>query len=59
MNGDLEIRHDMYGFYVLTSEEADWEDEGNNSAGFDGRPHYPTIQAAGRARAAKYRESAS
>lgn len=47
---DSDIRHDHHGFYLLTEEEADHEDAGNPSAGFDGRPHYATIEEARRAR---------
>lgn len=35
-----EVRHDMHGFYLCTEDEAAHEDEGNNSAGFDGRAHF-------------------
>lgn len=38
-----EVRHDMHGFYVCTTEEAAHEDAGNNSVGFDGRPHFATF----------------
>lgn len=38
-----QVRHDMHGYYVCTEEEAEHEDEGNPSAGFDGRPHFATI----------------
>ncbi len=41
-----DVRHDMHGFYYCTAEEADHEDAGNPSAGFDGRPHFPTIEEA-------------
>lgn len=41
-----EVRHDMHGFYLCTSEEAEHEDEGNASVGFDGRPHYETVTEA-------------
>jgi hypothetical protein len=39
---DFEVRHDMFGFYVCTLAEAEHEDAGNASAGFDGRPHFAT-----------------
>jgi hypothetical protein len=41
-----EIRHDLHGFYICTTEEAQFEDIGNNSVGFDGRKHYPAIEDA-------------
>lgn len=41
-----EVRHDMHGFYVCTNAEAALEDEGNQSVGFDGRPHYRSIAEA-------------
>ena len=44
--GEGEIRHDMYGYYWCDIEEAEYEDEGNPSVGFDGRPHYSTIEEA-------------
>jgi hypothetical protein len=40
------VRHDLHGFYVCTPEEAQHEDAGNPSAGFDGRPHYADMSAA-------------
>jgi hypothetical protein len=40
------VRHDAMGFYLLEPEECEHEDAGNNSVGFDGRPHYETIQLA-------------
>lgn len=43
---NLQARHDYLGFYVCTQEEADHEDEGNASAGFDGREHYAAIKDA-------------
>lgn len=45
----LEVRHDMLGFYVITTTEAEHEDAGNASAGFDGRPHFEDIDEAWRA----------
>lgn len=36
----LSVRHDLRGFYILTDAEAEHEDAGNPSAGFDGREHY-------------------
>lgn len=44
-DGD-QVRHDMLGFYLCTPEEAEHEDEGNESVGFDGRPHYETVTEA-------------
>jgi hypothetical protein len=41
-----QVRHDMYGFYLLTDEEAAHEDDGNSSVGFDMRLHYTTMQEA-------------
>jgi len=38
-----EVRHDALGFYVCTIEEAEHEDGGNPSVGFDGREHFATI----------------
>lgn len=43
---DGEVRHDLHGFYYCTFEEAEHEDAGNNSAGFDGRPHFSSMKAA-------------
>lgn len=43
---DCEVRHDIRGYYVCTREEAEHEDEGHASAGFDGRPHWATIEDA-------------
>lgn len=43
-----DIRHDMHGFYACTAEEAEHEDEGNPSVGFDGRHHFTTIEDAAR-----------
>jgi hypothetical protein len=43
---DNEIRHDMHGYYACTADEAAHEDNGHASAGFDGRPHYDTIEDA-------------
>jgi hypothetical protein len=42
----FEIRHDMHGFYICTFLEAEYEDEGNPSVGFDGRPHFETVEEA-------------
>jgi hypothetical protein len=42
----FEVRHDIHGFYVCTFLEAEYEDEGNPSVGFDGRAHYETIEQA-------------
>lgn len=42
----LQVRHDINGWYVCTDDEADHEDEGNNSAGFDGRDHFATPEEA-------------
>lgn len=42
----LQVRHDMLGFYVCTDEEGEYEDVGRNSVGFDGRPHYTSIEEA-------------
>lgn len=41
-----ECRHDALGFYICTETEAVHEDEGHASVGFDGRPHYWTLNAA-------------
>lgn len=41
-----QIRHDMLGFYILSPEEAEHEDAGNPSAGFDGRDHWSTLELA-------------
>lgn len=38
-----QIRHDLQGFYICSAAEAEHEDAGNASAGFDGRPHFATI----------------
>lgn len=43
-----EARHDHLGFYVCSAAEAAHEDAGNNSVGFDGRPHYATLEEAAR-----------
>lgn len=37
-----EVRHDYLGYYICTHAEAVYEDEGHNSVGFDGRPHFET-----------------
>lgn len=42
----FEVRHDMHGYYVCTDAEAEHEDKGRASAGFDGREHFPTIWGA-------------
>jgi hypothetical protein len=42
----FQVRHDMHGFYACTAEEAAHEDEGNNSVGFDGRPHFDDLMGA-------------
>lgn len=42
----IEIRHDMFGYYMCTLTEAEHEDEGNPSVGFDGRTHWSTIAGA-------------
>lgn len=42
----FEVRHDMHGYYVCTDKEAEHEDEGNASVGFDGREHWQTIDEA-------------
>lgn len=42
----LSVRHDLHGFYLLTAEEAEHEDAGNASVGFDGRQHYATLAEA-------------
>lgn len=39
-------RHDALGFYICTDAEGAREDEGHASAGFDGRPHYWTLNSA-------------
>lgn len=49
-----QIRHDIDGYYVLTDDEAKHEDAGNNSAGFDGREHYDTIEEAARGGCEEY-----
>jgi hypothetical protein len=49
LGGGHEVRHDMHGFYVCTAEEAEHEDAGNASVGFDGRPHFASIDAARKA----------
>lgn len=36
----LQVRHDMLGFYICTDDEAEHEDSGTPSAGFDGRDHW-------------------
>lgn len=43
-----QVRHDMFGFYVCTDDEAEHEDAGNPSAGFDGRAHFARIDDAWR-----------
>ena len=45
-DGEYQVRHDMLGFYVLSREEAEHEDAGNPSAGFDGRDHWSTMELA-------------
>lgn len=42
----LDVRHDMYGFYVLSTAEAEHEDAGNPSVGFDMRRHFADIKDA-------------
>lgn len=42
----FQVRHDMYGMYICSDEEAEYEDEGHRSVGFDGRTHYLTLSAA-------------
>jgi hypothetical protein len=42
----LEVRHDLHGYYLGTVEEAEHEDAGNRSVGFDGREHFDTIEEA-------------
>lgn len=54
-----EIRHDMHGFYACTIEEAEHEDEGNASVGFDGRAHFTTIEDAAQAVIAAERGNAN
>lgn len=44
--GGFRVRHDMLGFYVCSDLEAEHEDRGNPSVGFDGRGHYATIEEA-------------
>ena len=44
-----EVRHDINGFYICTSAEAEYEDKGNESVGFDGRLHYLNLEAANNA----------
>ncbi len=39
------VRHDMHGYYFCNTEEAELEDSGTASVGFDGRPHYATEEA--------------
>lgn len=41
-----QVRHDYLGFYVCDADEAEAEDAGAPSAGFDGRHHAHTIEAA-------------
>lgn len=43
---DFQVRHDHLGFYICSREEAEYEDEGNASVGFDGREHWETIEEA-------------
>lgn len=43
---EKDIRHDLHGYYICTREEAEHEDAGHNSVGFDGRDHYPTMELA-------------
>ena len=43
-----QVRHDWLGFYVCTDEEAEHEDAGNPSVGFDGREHFTNIDDAWR-----------
>jgi hypothetical protein len=47
-NLGYDIRHDMLGFYACTTDEAEYEDAGNASVGFDGRAHFSTIEDAAR-----------
>lgn len=42
----FQVRHDMHGMYICSDEEAEYEDEGHPSVGFDGRTHYLTLNAA-------------
>jgi hypothetical protein len=51
----MDIRHDLHGFYLCTDNEAAFEDMGNPSVGFDGRPHFPSIDDA--AAALQYEEA--
>lgn len=39
----LQVRHDALGYYLCSDEEAEYEDEGHASVGFDGRPHFESI----------------
>lgn len=43
---DFQVRHDHLGWYICTNEEAEHEDEGNPSVGFDGREHYDSQELA-------------
>lgn len=52
----FEVRHDALGYYVCTEDEAEHEDEGNASVGFDGRDHYATIEEASEAMQAQASE---
>lgn len=42
----FQVRHDYLGWYVCSDDEAEFEDEGNPSAGFDGRDHWVHIELA-------------
>lgn len=44
----FEVRHDMHGFYWCSQDEAEFEDAGHSSVGFDGRDHFDTIETAAR-----------
>lgn len=54
----LQVRHDMLGYYVCTDEEAEHEDEGNASVGFDGRAHFGSIESAQASLTTQSQESA-
>lgn len=44
-----QVRHDKFGFYVCSAAEGEHEDQGHESAGFDGRPHFAGIEETARA----------
>lgn len=44
----LLVRNDPYGFYLLTPDEAQWEDKNQKSVGA-GRHHYETVMDARKA----------